>query len=337
MLAMAFRREFRYVASFQFRNPHVTSVGRLLVRPLIGAGMNPLARVGEQLFTSFMPSGSITILNYGYRLISAIGGSVMFRSVIIAIVPRLTSATARGDKPEVRRTTRLGVKIMLLLSLPLTAFMAVLSIPAAHVVFQRKRFSRQDAMMLGILLAVYSLSLVGSAVQRAMLAPFFSKLDTRTPLRNTIYGVTANLVLLPLCVLPFGRTENGIFGIAIAYSLAQYVNVAHAWYHMKRDLDISMHGMGATFWRLTGASLLSGAAMVGGYFALGMNQDVRTFTSSMRWALLVKTVLDGLLGFGVLVGALALFGRGEVRQLLSTVRKPRSTDDPDTGLNDEGT
>jgi murein biosynthesis integral membrane protein MurJ len=331
MLVMAHRRDFRYVASFRFRDPHVTSVGRLLVRPLIGASLNPLARVGEQLFTSFMPTGSITVLNYAYRLISAIGGSVMFRSVIVAIVPRLTSATAKGDVPEIRRTTRLGVKIMLLLSLPLTAFMAVLAKPAALVVFRRAHFTRDNAMMLGVVLAVYSLSLVGSAVQRAMLAPFFSRLDTRTPLRNTFYGMAVNMLLLPICVLPFGRTENGIIGIAIAYSLAQYVNVAHAWYHMKRDLDLSMRGIGPTFWRLAGASLLSGAAMVGGYYALGMN------VPSLRWMLLWKTVLDGLLGFGVLAGALALFGGGEVRQLMGMVRKPRPSEGPGGAPNDDPT
>ena len=315
LLGRARRRGLRYRLSFRFRDPHVRAVGRLLVRPLVGAGLNPLARVGEQLFTSFRPSGSITVLNYGYRLISAIGGSVLFRSVVVAIVPRLTSATARGDQREVRRTTRLGVRIMLLFSLPLTAFMAVLAKPAALAVFRRGNFSRRDATMLGIVLAVYAVSLVGSAVQRAMLAPFFARLDTRTPLRNTIYGVGANLLLIPLCLVPFGRTEEGIVGIAIAYSLAQYVNVAHAWYHLRRDIGVSMQGVGRTFGRLAAASALSGVAMLGAYAALGLGRP------SLRWVLILKTGLAGLLGAAVLVGGLAVFDAEEVRQLAGTVRK----------------
>jgi putative peptidoglycan lipid II flippase len=315
MLAMAYRRGFRFRPSLRVRDPRVIAVGKLLVRPLIGAGLNPVARVGEQLFTSFMPTGSITVLNYAYRLISAIGGSVLFRSVVVAIVPRLTSATANGRTDEIRSTTRLGVKIMLLLSLPLTALMAVLAKPAALAVFRRGNFDRHDATMLGIVLAVFSASLVGSAVQRAMLAPFFARLDTRTPLRNTIYGVVANLVLIPICVLPFGHREEGIIGIALAYSLAQYVNVAHAWSRMRTDIGVSLRGMGGTVGRLATGSAVSGLAMVGGYTALSLG------AASARWVLLLKTGLVGLFGLAVLAGALALLDAAEVKRLIGTLRK----------------
>ena len=86
------------------RDPEVAAVGRLCVRPLTGAALNPLARVVEQVFISFLPPGSITILNYGYRLISAIGGSVLFRSVIVVLLPRLTRATSQEDRSKVARS-----------------------------------------------------------------------------------------------------------------------------------------------------------------------------------------------------------------------------------------
>jgi murein biosynthesis integral membrane protein MurJ len=318
MVAMALRKGFRYKPSLAIRDKQVIAVGRLLVRPLLGAGLNPLARVGEQLFTSFMPAGSITVLNYAYRLISAIGGSVLFRSVIVAIVPRLTSATARGDGDEVGRLTRLGVKIMLLLALPLTAFMAVLAKPAALAVFRRGNFLRSDASMLGVVLAVYSLSLVGSAVQRGLLAPFFAALDTRTPLRNTVYGVAANIALLPVCLLPFGHSADAIVGIAVAYSIAQYVNVAHARYWLRRDLDIRLDGVGRTIWRVGAASALSAGAMVAGYTALGLGSP------STRWLLLAKTAAVGLIGLAVLAAVLPLISSDELHQLMGTVGRSRA-------------
>ena len=178
-----------------------------MVRPTTGAGLNPVARLAEQILVSFLPPGSITILNYGYRLISAIGGTVFFRSVIVALIPRLTEAHNHDDQEAVRRLTGVGMRIMLAISLPLTAFMAVLSQPGAIAVFHRGSLTRASAALLGVLLAVYSISLVGSAVQRALLAPFMARLDTRTVLRNTIYGVVANLVLLPLLTLPFGLRQ----------------------------------------------------------------------------------------------------------------------------------
>ena len=77
--------------------------------------------------------------------ISAIGGSVFFRSVIVVIVPRLTEATATGREREASRMTRHGITLMLAISVPLTMFMAVLAQPATVGFFRRGHFDLQDA------------------------------------------------------------------------------------------------------------------------------------------------------------------------------------------------
>ena len=180
MCLMAVRQGLRIVPALDLRDTQLRFIGKLCVRPLAAASLNPVARIGEQLMVSFLPVGSITILNYGYLIVSAIGGTVFFRSVIVALLPRLTDAHNRGGQDEVRRYTGLGVRIMLALSLPLTGFMAVLGLPAAVLVFDRGRFVLSSADVLGYVLMVYSISLVGSAVQRAVLAPFCARLDTQS-------------------------------------------------------------------------------------------------------------------------------------------------------------
>lgn len=261
--AMSLRRGFRFVPSVALADPEIRATGRLAGRPLFGAGLNPVARLCEQFVVSFLPSGSITILNYGYRLISAIGGSVFFRSVMVTLLPRLTRATARREAVESDRMTALGVRMMLVVSLPLTAFMAVLSKPFVRALFQRGNFSPADASLLGAVLAVYAASLVGSALQRAMLAPFYARLDTWVPLRNTIYGVVANIALLGVTVLPFrDRPRTAVLGVAVAYSLAQYVNLVHAWLNLRRTLPRPFAGTGRLAAHLTLASAASAVAML---------------------------------------------------------------------------
>jgi putative peptidoglycan lipid II flippase len=322
MLVMALIRGFRPRLSLAVRDPDIVAAGRLLVRPLTGAGLNPLARVGERALVSFLPEGSITLLNYGYRLISAIGGSVLFRSVMVALLPRLTEAGHRDDRADFRETTRLGVRIMLAIAIPLTAIMAVLSVPATISIFNRGNLTRDEAALLGVALAVYAASLVGSAWQRAMLAPFFARMDTRVPLRNTAYGVAANLVLVPLLVLPFGR-DNGdaIIGVAAAYSLAQYVNVAHAWYRMRRDLDIHLDGMAGFVWRLVGASVVITGVLAGGYVALDLG------TPQGRWRLLLETAAVAVAGMAAFAVTLRLIGGDEFADLTRSFRRGRGAPD----------
>lgn len=116
---------WRYTATLALRDPSVREAGLLCVRPLAGAAVNPLTRLVEQQIVSFLPSGAITISQYAYRVISAVGGTVFFRSVMVALIPRMTEATTRGDDLEVARLTRTGVRIMLAISLPLTVVTAV--------------------------------------------------------------------------------------------------------------------------------------------------------------------------------------------------------------------
>jgi len=316
LFVVALRRGYRVVPGASLRDPEVTAAARLSVRPLVGAGLNPLARVGEQAIISFLPPGAISIMNYGYRLISAIGGSVLFRSVVVVILPRLTRATTEGHHDEIRQLTRLGVQIMLVVSVPLTAMMAVLASPAVLVVFRRGNFSEADAALLGTVLAVYAASLVGSAVQRALLAPFYARLDTKTPLRNTVYGVAANLALVPVFLLALGDRPFAVVGVAAAYSIAQYVNVAHAWFRLRRDAGIHLTGVGATALKLLAAGAVMALVLVAGV-ALADPQDVGS-----RVEQLAITSLIGAAGLAVFVGAAAALGLLDLARRSLAIRRP---------------
>jgi murein biosynthesis integral membrane protein MurJ len=321
MVLMAIRQGLRIRPALDLADTQLRALGKLCIRPLGAAGLNPVARVGEQVMVSFLPTGSITILNYGYLVVSAVGGTVFFRSVIVALLPRLTDAHNRAGQAEVRRYTGLGVRIMLAISVPLTAFMAVLGLPAAVLVFDRGQFLLSKAELLGDVLIVYSISLVGSAVQRAVLAPFYARLDTRTPLRNALYGVAANLVLLPLLVLPFGiHNKYAILGVALAYSLAQYVNVAHGWYRVTRTDGNPGRGVLGFTLRLALASVISALSMIGAYVVLNLGGESR---AGDRLHLLICTPIAGVIGLAVLVAVLYLLAGGEIRSWGSLLRRRR--------------
>lgn len=291
----------RVVPTVHLLTPGVRMTGRVSVRPLVSSGMNPAMRVVEQLFVSFLPPGSITILNYANRLISAIGGTVFFRSVMVVLLPRMTEAWKRKDEQGIRHWTARGLSVMTVLSLPLTAGMLVLSVPGAVAIFHRGRFARSDAIVLGIALAVYATSLVGQATQRAVLAPFYAALEMKPPFRNTVYGILANLVFLPLFVLPLHRRPDAtLYAVAVAYSLSQYVNLGHGWFVLRRRVGPFVD---AAAWRVgavqVGAALLMTAVGAGGY---------RLLELSAPWSrvnLLARTAIVGTAALAVFVCVIA--------------------------------
>lgn len=297
MLGFARVKGVRLTLRPPMRDPEVRAVGRLCVRPFVAAGLNPLARVVEMFFASFLPTGSATILHYGNRLITAIGGTVLFRSVVVAVVPRMTRAVGEQRTDDLRSLTLLGLRIILALALPVTAALAVLGEPAAGVVFAVGRFEAHQAHLLGLALAVYAGSLVGSAVQRALLAPFVASKDTRTPLRNTVYGVLANVLLLPVLVLPARDLDLAVLSVPVTFALAKYVNVAHAWWRLHHGFAVSLLPVRAPFLRTLAASGLAASAMV----AVVQLLDVSGRSELPRGVLFGYVVLTGLLGATVYV------------------------------------
>ena len=221
------------------RDAEVTRLSRLTVRPSIAATLNPIVRAAELFVASFLPPGTATVLHYAHRLVHAIGGTVLFRQIMTAVLPRLTRAFVAKDKKAEVALGNLGLHLLVSVSFPLTALGVVLAVPAATTVFAIGRFSDHDARMLGLVIAVLSLSFIPSAVQRALLLPYYAVRDTKVPLRNSVYGALANVALLPVCVLPFinsdSAEEYALLGLGAAYVLSNVVNVVHAWWRLRHS------------------------------------------------------------------------------------------------------
>ncbi len=261
LLPAAYRRGFRPSLAAPFRDPDARAAARLCGRPMMGAGLAPAARIVEQMLASFLPAGSITILNYGYRLVWAIGGTMMFRSVVVAIVPRMSEATAARRDDQVRRLTATGTRIMMAIALPLTAFMAVLAAPAVRLVFRRGNFGTDDAALLGVVVALLSACLVGEALQRVLLTPFFARLDVRTPLRNAVYGVGTNLLLLGPFMLLARSADMALLGVAAAFVVSEYVGPVHAWRALRASTGTPGRALRDSFVRFGPPSLAAGVTM----------------------------------------------------------------------------
>jgi murein biosynthesis integral membrane protein MurJ len=318
MAGVTIRSGVRYRPTLPTRgDAELRRAGRNSVRPIAAGSLNPLARVGEQLLVSFLPPGSITLLTYGNRLISAIGGPG-FRSVVVTLLPRLSRAHARHDDEEIGDLTRAGMRIALAVAVPLTVLVAVLGEPAARIAFRRGNFSRADTDLLGLLLAFYAISLVGSGVQRVFLAPFFARLDTSTPLRNTVYGVVANLVLIPslLLLLPW-TGERQVLTVAVAYSVAQYVNVGHGWYRLSTAVGVRMRGVGFYLFNLVVAAGAGAVTMMVSARALHLSGPLD------RIELLWRTGVVAAAGLVVLVGIITALPGWDVRQTWKDLRRSR--------------
>jgi putative peptidoglycan lipid II flippase len=263
-----------------FRDKDVRDALRITSRPSASAGLAPTVRLVEQAFASFLPAGAISLLAYGYRLVWALAGTVFFRSVVGVIVPRVTEATVEDDLPGVRQIVGNAFRFMTVAAVGLIMLFGTLGVPICLVVFHRGNFTHRDAVILGGVIAVLGLSLIGEAWQRVLLVPFFSRLDTKTPFRNAIYGALAELVLLPVIVLPLRNGYGALYGIAAAFVISEYVGPVHAWYHLRRLFGHGVLGLNRTWKPVIAAALIAGVIGWGSRMFLDGHHDVGRLASA---------------------------------------------------------
>jgi len=229
LVVMAWTRGFRFHLPMRWKDEtEVLTAMRRSLRPIATGSAAPISRLGDVFIASYLPTGSLSLLSYASRLVSALGGTVLFRSIMVALLPRLSARQAARDHEGAKRVTAAGVALMSLAAIPVTVVVVGLAQPVAHVLFARGSFTQTDAWTLGLILLVLGVSLPADGLSRVTLAPIISNLDTKTPLRNACIAVATNLTLLPLLTLPFAPSALAILGAAAAYTCGQYASSIHA-------------------------------------------------------------------------------------------------------------
>ena len=253
MYVVARTKGLRVRPRVRFRDPEIRVAFRLLRLPLAGTGLNMIARAVERFFASFLPAGSITILNYAWVVVNSLGGAIFFRSVVVALLPRLSEA--RRDDDVSRQVVSDGVRLMALISIPLTAFVIALAQPLVRLFFQRGAFSPTSALLLGSVLAIYALQFPLDAITRVFLSFWYSRLDTRVPFHNVALGVGLDVVFAAILVWPFG-----IRGLALAYVLSSIGNLLHGYITVDRRLHLRLSPLLRLLGKIVLASALAGVA-----------------------------------------------------------------------------
>lgn len=287
------------------RDPEIRGAFRLLTLPLAGTGLNMVARAAERFLASFLPTGSITILNYAWVVVNSLGGAIFFRSVVVAILPRLSEA--KRDDDESRRIVGDGIRIMTLISFPLTTVVVALAAPMIALAFQRGAFTGSASTLLAAVLAIYALQFPLDALTRVFLAFWYSRLDTKTPFVNVAIGVGLDIVLAVALFKPFG-----IKGIALAYGLSSIGNLVHGYLTVDRAIGIRFRALAPFVVKVGIASVISGAVAVGvlALMPVGGSFLVRT----------VRVAVPGAFSVLALLAALALLRVRLWRTLLSPRR-----------------
>jgi len=212
------RQGFRYQPVLDFKDPELREILRLMVPGTLGlAAVQVNVFVNTYLATT-QPEGSVSWLSYAFRLMYLPIG-LFGVSIATAALPDIARQAGASDRLAVRQTVSRGLRLMLMLNVPATVGLVVLSQPIVELIYERGEFTSADSVATAAALMFYAPGLLGYSAVKIASPTFYSLRDSRTPVIVSVASVAANLALNLILV-----EVMGFRGLALGTSIAAVFN-----------------------------------------------------------------------------------------------------------------
>ena len=208
-----------------WRHPGVQRVITLLIPTLFAASVAQINLLLDTLIASLLITGSVSWLYYADRLLEFPLG-ILGVALGTAILPRLSADHARADPDAFHGTMEQALRLIAAIGMPATAGLALLAGPILTTLFGYGEFTPRDTRMAGIALVGYAVGLPAFLMIKVLQPGFFSRQDTRTPMRIGAGALGINMVFNVVLVGAAVATGFGAAhaGLALATALS-------GWWH----------------------------------------------------------------------------------------------------------
>ena len=236
-----------------WKDPGVTKIRKLMLPAIFGVSVSQINLLLDTLIASFLMTGSISWLYYSDRLLEFPLG-LFGIAIATVILPALSSRHVDKSPQEFTKTLDWGIRMVLILGVPAMAGLFFLAEPMLMVLFMHGAFSPDDARMASYSLMAYSAGLLSFMLVKVLATGFYSRQDTKRPVKFGIIAMVANMVFNIALAIPFSYV-----GLAMATAASAAINAGL--------LGFTLHKEGVLkaqpgTWRFTIQVILATAAMV---------------------------------------------------------------------------
>jgi putative peptidoglycan lipid II flippase len=218
-------------------HPGLRRVLLLMAPAAFGVSVSQISLLLNQIFASFLPTGSVSWLYYADRLMELPAG-VLGVAVGTILLPSLSKYHASANTAEYSRLLDWGLRITVLLAVPAAVALAVLALPLITMLFQYGRFGTEDAWMTRQALVAYSLGLVGMILVKILAPGFYARQNVATPVKIGIVTLVVTQLMNLVFVGPLRHA-----GLALAIGLGACLNALLLfWFLRKQEIYMPQPG-----------------------------------------------------------------------------------------------
>jgi putative peptidoglycan lipid II flippase len=292
---------FRLQRVFEWRSPQVKRVLILMLPVTIGLGLINFNLVINSLFGTLVSDRAPAAIDKAFRIYMLPQG--MFSVALTTVIfPTLSRFAARGALDDLRATMANGMRQIVLLLVPATAAILVLSEPMVRLVYQRGEFDASQTDLVATALFWFAFSLPFNGIFLLQTRTFFSLQRPWVPTAISAFNLAITAVAALALYSPFG-----VGGIVAATAIATASSVVAQ--------GVVLRGVigGLELPRLISSSVrisVAAAALAG--VAYGV------------WFLFDEALGEGLVGQIISMGAGLIAGAAVYAAVLMALRVPEA-------------
>jgi len=209
------------VTQFGFQLPFLAQI-HLLPKPKVDWNHPGVKKILSLMAPALF---GVSVSQINLLLDTVIASLITDVAIATVILPSLSRQASAGAK-SFNSTLDWALRTVLLIAIPAMVALFVLGFSILVTLFQHgSRFTLEDTSMSTYSLFAYALGLPAFMLIKVLLTGYFSRQDTRSPVKIGIIAMLANMVMNVIFVTPlYFLFELGHVGLALATSLAAYVN-----------------------------------------------------------------------------------------------------------------
>lgn len=205
-------RRYRFV--IDLRHPGLQKLWNMIGPVIIGSAAGQVALFFDRYFASSLSPGYMAGMNYANKLVN-FPQSIFAAAIATVIFPLLAAQFAADNRVGVRRSTAMGLRLVLFITIPSVCGLVALSIPIIQVLFERGAFQASATQLCAGLLPFAAFGLVGTAASIVLTRCSYACHESRWPVAISIITILTNIVLC-LIWLP----DLGARGLLLANSIS---------------------------------------------------------------------------------------------------------------------
>ncbi|MDX1810145.1 MAG: murein biosynthesis integral membrane protein MurJ [Sulfurospirillaceae bacterium] len=213
------KRMFHYSFYLDFKDARIKNMSVLFFPAFLGIFIDQANLMVDTMLASGLSEGSVSAINYSSRLISFSSG-IFVMAIMSIMFPKFSKHIINSEQAKLNQLIQTGIRILLLIMLPIMAIILVYNYEIVSIVFQRGKFSELATKATSSVFLFYGIGIIFLGLRELFNKVFYAQKNTKIPLFISFIAVSVNIVLSII----FARSI-GVRGLALASSISLMVYV----------------------------------------------------------------------------------------------------------------